>query len=215
MKRELRFLLRYSYYPLAGCAVIGAICLGGVWLRGSLENTFGTYLRIFPILALMLVWILSGQLQAYFQLGLRFGARRGPLFAAWQVLGLTDAAACMALSAAVWVLGNTPAALAAASIPMLPLGVLGFAAVFFCFELGTFFGGFSEQKRWIIALCTILIVLAMIGMTIVMMFATENGTALMQGWEPLLWLAAALLAVLSAGLGLAAWPRYRKAVVTV
>ena len=95
------------------------------------------------------------------------------------------------------------------------LGVLGFAAVFFCFELGTFFGAFSEQKRWIIALCTILIVLAMIGMTVVMMFATENGAALMQGWEPLLWLAAGLLAALSAGLGLAAWPRYRKAVVTV
>ena len=213
MKRELRFLLRYSYYPLASCAVIGAICLGGVWLRGSLENTFGTYLRIFPVVVLLLVWLFSSTLQVYFQLGLRFGARRGPLFAAWQVLGLTDAAACLVLSAGIWTVGGVPADLAAAGLPLVPLGALGAAAVLLCFELGTFFGSFPERVRWVVVLCTVLMVMALIGMTVVTLFAVRGGINLLQGKTGLLWLAAGLLAVLGAGLGLAAWPRYRKAVV--
>lgn len=106
MIKSLRFLSKFCGQIILVEAGFAAIVLTGVFLAPSNDNLFSMYLRMFPMLVVVIVALTMFTFGPYINLALSMNARRPALFAALQGSILLLTAATLAILWGLWTLGG-------------------------------------------------------------------------------------------------------------
>lgn len=106
MSKSLRFLGKFYGQIALAILAFGAAVLVGVFLMRDMDNLFGTYYKMFPMLSVMIVAITMFSMTPYCNLALSMNAGRPGLFVAVQ-LGLAALALTVpVVSKLLWGLGR-------------------------------------------------------------------------------------------------------------
>lgn len=106
MIKSLRFLSKFCGQIILVVAAFAAIVLAGVFLAPGSDNLFSMYLRVFPMLAVVIVALTMFTFAPYINLALSMNAGRPALFAALQGSILLLTAATLATLWGLWTLGG-------------------------------------------------------------------------------------------------------------
>ena len=107
MIKSLRFLGKFYGQIALTILAFGAVVLAGLFLIRDMDNLFGTYYKMFPMLGVVIVAITMFSMTPYCNLALSMNAGRPGLFGAMQ-LGLAALSLMVsAVSKLLWELGRT------------------------------------------------------------------------------------------------------------
>ena len=179
MIKSLRFLGKFYGQIALTILAFGAVVLAGLFLIRDMDNLFGTYYKMFPMLGVVIVAITMFSMTPYCNLALSMNAGRPGLFGAMQ-LGLAALSLMVsAVSKLLWELGRTLTG-GAFSLGLPQLALLAAASLMLgeISILATTLEGKLSRVVYVAAFVLYIVVCGILGAVTALMEEEAGGTGL-------------------------------------
>ncbi len=218
MSKSLRFLGRFYGQILLAILAFGAIVLVGMFLIRDMDNLFGTYYKMFPMLGVMVVAITMFSMAPYCNLALSMNAGRPGLFGAVQIGLAVLSLTVPVVSKLLWGLGRALTGSAfSLGLPQLALLAAGTLMLGEISILATTLEGRLGRVVYVVAFVLYIVVCGILGAATALMEDEGGGTGIVASlFSPqVLGIMLAVSLAVAAALAVLNLTRMKKAVVRV